>query len=112
MPRYVLEDVELRGRTLCPGQLVVLSFMGAHRDPRAFDAPDRLDLRRDTRNLVAFGHGLHHCIGANVARAELRVMLEAALDFLPVDARLMEERIRWGGTGILSRIKSLPVDFG
>jgi len=112
MPRYVVEDFELRGKSLRAGQLVVLSFMGAHRDPRAFDAPDRLDLLRDPKNLIAFGHGLHHCIGANVARAELRLMLDAALEFLPEDARLQEERIHWGGFGILNRIKSLPVDFG
>jgi cytochrome P450 len=112
LPRYVLEDFELRGRSLRKGQLVVLSFMGAHRDPRAFDAPDRLDLGRQTKNLVAFGHGLHHCIGANVARTELRLMLDAALDFLPEAARLLDDRIRWGGFGILARIKSLPVDFG
>jgi cytochrome P450 len=112
MPRYVLEDFELRGRFLQQGQLVVLSFMGAHRDPRAFDEPDRLDLCRETKNLIVFGHGLHHCIGSNLARTELRLMLDAALDFLPKEARLPEEQIDWGGLGILSRIKSLPVDFG
>jgi cytochrome P450 len=112
MPRYVLENFELRGRSLRRGQLVVLSFMGAHRDPRAFDAPDRLDLRRKTKNLIAFGHGVHHCIGSNLARTELRLMLDAALEFMPEDARLREEEIHWGGLGILDRIKSLPVDFG
>jgi len=112
MPRYVLEDLELRGRSLRKGQLVVLSFMGAHRDPRAFDRPDHLDLQRETKNLIAFGHGHHHCIGANVARSELRLMLDAALEFLPVHAHLQEDQIRWGGFGILDRIKSLPVDFG
>lgn len=112
MPRYVLEDFALRGRRLRKGQLIVLSFTGAHRDPRAFDAPDRLDLCRQTNDVVVFGHGPHHCIGANVARAELRLMLDAALDFLPEDARLLEDEIHWGGFGVLSRIKSLPVDFG
>lgn len=112
MPRYVLEDFELRGRSLRQGQLIVLSFMGAHRDPRAFDKPDRLDLRRETKNLIAFGHGVHHCIGSNVARTELRLMLDAVLEFLPEDARLREDQIQWGGLGILDRIKSLPVDFG
>jgi cytochrome P450 len=112
MPRYVIEDFDLRGRSLQRGQLVVLSFMGAHRDPRAFDEPDRLNLTRVTKNLIAFGRGAHHCIGSNVARTELRLMLEAALDFLPRGARLPEEQIRWGGLGILDRIKTLPVDFG
>ena len=86
--------------------------MGAHRDPRAFEEPDRLDLRRKTKNLIAFGHGSHHCIGSNLARTELRLMLDAALDFLPEEARLPEERIRWSGLGILARVKSLPVEFG
>lgn len=112
MPRYVIEDFELRGRSLRAGQLVVLSFTGAHRDPRAFDTPDRLDLRRETKNLIVFGHGAHHCIGANIARTELRIMLEAALEFMPDDARLREEEIHWGGFGILDRIKTLPIDFG
>jgi len=112
MPRYVSDDFELRGKSLRRGQLIVLSFMGAHRDPRAFGEPDRLDLGRETKNLIVFGRGLHHCVGANLARTELRLMLDAALDFLPEDARLPEEHIQWGGSGILSRIKSLPVDFG
>ncbi len=111
IPRYVVEDFELHGRPLQRGQLVVLSFTGAHRDPRAFPDPDRLDLGRDTRNVIAFGHGMHHCIGANLARTELRLMLDAALDFLPERARLLEGQIRWGGFGVLSRIKSLPVLF-
>ena len=98
--------------SLRKGQLVVLSFMGAHRDPSAFDRPDRLDLQRETKNLIAFGHGHHHCVGANVARRELRLMLDAALEFLPEHAQLQEDQIRWGGFGILDRIKSLPVDFG
>jgi cytochrome P450 len=112
MPRYVLEDFELHGRSLRQGQLIVLSFMGAHRDPRAFEEPDRLDLRRKTKNLIAFGHGAHHCIGSNLARMELRLMLDAALDFLPEEARLPEERIAWSGLGVLARVKSLPVEFG
>lgn len=111
MPRYVVEDFELRGKRLRRGQLVVLSFMGAHRDPRVFDHPDRLDLTRDNKNLLVFGHGLHHCVGANLARTELRLMLDAALDFLPREARLLEEQIEWGGVGVLSRIKSLPVQL-
>lgn len=112
MPRYVLEDFELRGRSLRRGQLVVLSFMGAHRDPGVFDSPDRLDLSRDTRDLVAFGHGTHYCMGANVARAELRLMLSAALDFLPEGARLRETDVCWRGFGPIANITSLPVDFG
>ncbi len=111
MPRYAVRDFELRGRPVREGQLLVLSFMGAHRDPRVFEGPDRLDFGRDAKDLIAFGHGAHHCVGANVARTELRLMLDAALDFLPADARLLEGQIAWGGLGILGRIKTLPVEF-
>ena len=111
MPRYVLEDFELRGRTLKKGQLVALSLAGANRDPRVFPDPDRLDLRRDTSEALSFGHGPHYCPGASIARAELRLMLEAALDFLPRDARLLEDQVRWSSLGFMGQIKSLPVDF-
>lgn len=110
-PRYVLEDLELRGRTLRTGQLVGLSLVGANRDPRVFADPDVLDLRRDTSEALSFGHGPHYCPGVNVARAELHLMLAAALEFLPENARLLEDEVRWSSGGFMSQIKSLPVDF-
>jgi len=115
MPRYVCEDLELRGKALHKGQLLILSFTGAHRDPRVFSDPDRLDLRRQTKSsdLLVFGHGPHYCVGSNLARLELRVMLEAILKAMPEGARLLEEQVRWGAAGgLLGRIKTLPVDFG
>lgn len=111
MPRYVLEDFALRGRVLRRGQLVILSLLGANRDPSVFPDPDAVDLRRETRDAMAFGQGAHYCIGANIARMELRLMLDAALDFLPRGARLLEDEIRWSEKGLMSQIKSLPVDF-
>jgi len=112
IPRYAGEDVELRGRKLRKGQLVLLSPLAANRDPRAFEDPDRLDLMRDTKEALSFGRGAHYCIGANIARAEVRLMVEAALDFLPSGARLLEDDIRWTQKGVLSQISTLPVDFG
>jgi cytochrome P450 len=111
MARYVVEDFELRGKTLKKGQLVILSLTGANRDPRVFPDPERIDLQRDTRQSLAFGYGPHYCLGVNVARVELHLMLDAALDFLPRKARLLEDQIRWGSKGLLSQLKSLPVDF-
>ncbi len=111
MPRYVLEEFELRETSFEKGQLVLLSMMGANRDPRVFAEPDTLDLRRETKDALAFGHGPHYCIGANLALVELRLMLDAALDFLPPGARLLEDQIRWSSRGLMSQIGSLPVDF-
>lgn len=110
--RYALEDFELRGRTIKKGQLVALSLIGANHDPRVFpDNPDGLDVRRDTTEAVSFGYGVHYCPGANLGRVELRLMIDAALDFLPPDARLLEDQIRWSSRGLASQIKTLPVDF-
>jgi unspecific monooxygenase len=112
MPRYVVDEFLLEGYVLRKGQLVLLCVMGANRDARAFAEPDRLDLRRDTRAAVTFGFGAHYCPGASLARMELRLMIDAALDFVPTGARLLEDEIRWSKKGLMSQIKTLPVQFG
>jgi len=111
MPRYALRDFELRGKPIRKGQLLLLSFLGAHRDPAVFLNPDRLDLRRDTKALTIFGHGPHFCLGANLARQELGFMFDAVLDFLPPGSKLVEEEVRWSRFAIFSRIESLPVEI-
>lgn len=111
MPRYALVDFELHGAKIRKGQMLVLSMAAAHRDPRVYPDPTRLDLRRAPRDLVVFGFGPHYCIGASLARAELRMMLGAALDFLPPGAHVLEDRVRWSAKGLANRIKSLPVSF-
>lgn len=112
LPRYLKEDIQLHGKELRKGQIVLLSFLGAHRDPAMFPDPDRFDLQRDTKALTIFGHGSHFCLGANLARAELRNVYDAALGFLPLNASLLEDRIRWREAGpIFRRMESLPVDF-
>lgn len=111
MFRYALEDFELHGRPLKKGQLVVLSLTGANRDPRVFSDPERIDILRDTRLSIAFGHGPHYCAGVHIARSELHLMFDAALDFLSPQARLLEDRIQWGSKGLMSQLKGLPVDL-
>ncbi len=113
LPRFAVRDFELEGREIRKGQLLMLSFMGADRDPAVFPDPDRLDLRRDTTRLAIFGHGPHYCLGANLARQELRCMLDAALDFLPPGARLRDDRIAWSESigPLFRRLDSFPVEF-
>jgi cytochrome P450 len=111
MARFVLEDFELRGRTLKKGQLVILSITGANRDPRVFPDPERIDFARDSRESMAFGNGPHYCVGIHIARTEIHLMLDAALDFLPPEPLLLEDQVRWSSKGLMSQIKSLPVDF-
>jgi len=112
LPRYAVDDFDFRGRPIKKGQLLMLNMMGAHRDPSVFPSPNELDIGRDTKALTIFGHGPHFCLGANLARQELRCMYEAALDFLPAGARLLEDQIRWRRMAMFTSLDSLPVDFG
>jgi cytochrome P450 len=70
--RYATEDIELGGETVGEGSTVVVSLLAANRDPRRFEHPDRLDVRRKARGHLAFGHGLHQCLGQQLGRIEMR----------------------------------------
>lgn len=112
MPRYVVEDFELRGKEIRKGQLIALCLLGANRDPRVFADPDRVDFDRDNSLAMSFGFGRHYCAGANIARTTLAEMLKGALHLLPSQARLVEDQVRWSARGMMSQLSSLPVDVG
>jgi cytochrome P450 family 142 subfamily A polypeptide 1 len=83
MRRTVTADHELRGRRLRTGDQVLLMYGAANADERAFDAPERFDVTRRHNQHVAFGFGTHFCLGANLARLELRVVFEELLRRIP-----------------------------
>jgi cytochrome P450 len=112
LPRYALRDFELRGKEIKKGQMILLSFSGAHRDPSVFPDPDRFDIDRDNSQLTIFGHGPHYCLGVHLARSEMRAMIDAALDFLPEQARHREDLVNYQRTGFFRRPLNCPVDFG
>ncbi|WP_280361771.1 cytochrome P450 [Nocardia wallacei] len=70
--RYATEDIELCGETIGKGSTVVVSLLAANRDPRRFDDADALDIHRTARGHVSFGHGVHQCLGQQLARIEMR----------------------------------------
>jgi len=76
MFRRVVADTELAGTALRAGDRVALIYPAANRDPRVFDSPDTFDISRDPNPHLAFGHGTHFCLGANLARIELRLLFE------------------------------------
>jgi cytochrome P450 len=81
--RSALEDVELAGQVIRAGESVTVSIPAANRDPGHFADPDTLDLRRSSAGHVAFGHGVHQCLGQQLARVELRVVLPALFNRFP-----------------------------
>jgi hypothetical protein len=83
MGRVTTREVELHGTVIPPGSRVLLLIGAANRDPRAFPDPDRLDLGRRIRRHLAFGEGIHHCIGAPLARLEGRIALRALAGRFP-----------------------------
>lgn len=80
MFRVTRHDTEIRGQTIPAGKLVLPMIGSANRDPRQFPNPDRFDITRDPNPHVAFGHGIHFCIGAPLSRLEARIALTDLLD--------------------------------
>ncbi|MFE0592931.1 cytochrome P450 [Micromonospora echinospora] len=111
--RTALEDVEVGGQTIRAGQSVILSYHTANRDPERFADPHVLDLRRQDAGHLAFGHGIHQCLGQQLARVELRVAFPALVDRFPT-LRLAvppDEVDLRPETADIYGVKSLPVTW-
>ncbi|MFD4190996.1 cytochrome P450 [Amycolatopsis thermoflava] len=81
--RAALEDVELDGQVIRAGESVTIAANAANRDPERFPDPDTLDLRRHAAGHLAFGHGIHQCLGQQLARVEMRVAIPALFARFP-----------------------------
>ncbi|MET8757752.1 cytochrome P450 [Lentzea sp. NPDC004782] len=81
--RVAKEDLEIGGRPIAKGDLVVVAMPAANRDPRTFDNPDVPDFDRKMTRHLAFGYGVHQCLGQNVARAELKTILPRLFERFP-----------------------------
>ncbi len=83
LSRTATEDVELHGEKIRTGDVVMVVFASANRDPRHFERPDEIDLDRRPNDHVALSHGIHFCLGSHLARLETRVGIEALGELLP-----------------------------
>jgi cytochrome P450 len=105
------EDLDLHGQTILKGEAVLPSLASANRDERVFTEADRLDLCRASNNHLAFGRGVHNCLGSHLARAELTVGLRALLDQFP-QLRLAEGREPiWDDNSLMKSPLTLPVSW-
>ncbi|PSJ30518.1 cytochrome P450 [Streptosporangium nondiastaticum] len=111
--RTALEDIELGGQTITAGTTVILSYNTANRDPERFPDPHVLDLHRQQGGHLAFGHGIHQCLGQQLARIEMQVAFPALLNRFPT-LRLAvpaEEVALRPETADIYGVKSLPVTW-
>jgi cytochrome P450 len=112
LTRFALEDLEIGGVRIPRGDMVLLAIAAADRDPRRFPAPDRLDVGGVDPGHLAFGHGMHYCLGAPLARLEGQVAFTALLTRLPgLALAAREDELRWTGGGVLRGLRELPVSF-
>ncbi len=106
--RIVLEDGEVAGAPVQRGQQLVLLLAAANRDPEQFDRPDRLDVTRENVRHLAFGQGSHFCLGAQLARLEAGIALEALITRFP-DLRAGSQPVAWGDNTVLRGPTRLPL---
>lgn len=111
VPRVVRHDVQLGGHRLSAGQEVRVSIGAANHDPKRFVLPEKLVLSRSGASPVAFGYGLHSCLGAALARMEASTALKGLLRRTP-GIRLQTETVEYAPIYFLRALKSLPIAVG
>ena len=111
MARVVAADVELGGKQMHAGDMLLLPFPAANRDPEVFDRADEVVIDRVSNRHYAFGVGIHRCLGSNLARMELRVALQAFLRRIPEFEVVDGEKVRYAG-GQIRGPRDLPITIG
>jgi len=111
MARTATRDVEVRGQQVHEGDQVMLFYPSANRDEDVFDGPHRFDVRRNPNPHVAFGFGTHFCLGASLARLEVRVMFEELLPRMADIALAAPEPLRRRSSNFVSGLETLPITF-
>ncbi|MBV8930965.1 MAG: cytochrome P450 [Kutzneria sp.] len=110
--RFFAEDSDLHGTRIPAGDSVIVSLCAANRDPRHFTDADTLDFDRTPNAHLAFGHGIHFCPGATLARVELQIAIDTLLRRLPgIAFAVPDEDIEWVPAVLSRGVNSLPVVF-
>ncbi len=110
--RWALEDVYFDGHHIRKGDLIMPSLLAANRDPAMFPNPDVFDIRRTPNRHIAFGAGIHYCLGAPLARLEGQIAINLLLERLPqLKLSVAVEQLEWNDNLLLHGMKALPVRF-
>lgn len=108
-PRYATEDIEVGGVLVRAGEPVVIAVGSANRDRLRFGAPDELRFDRENNQHIGFGHGVHHCLGAPLARLELQEGLRVLLDRLP--SLRLAGNVVWKTQMLVRGPRTMPVSW-
>ena len=112
LPRAATERVEIDGCEIEEGEGLLVLINAANRDPEAFVEPDRLDIHRDSRHHVAFGHGLHKCVGLALARVELEVVFRSLFARLPnLHLAVPIDDLTFRHEMVLYGVRHLPIEW-
>jgi cytochrome P450 len=107
--RYAREDLVIAGHTIPRGALVFAVLASANRDEHQFDLPDTLDITRTDNRHLAFGQGVHYCLGAPLARLEGQIAINALLRQFPkLKLAVLPERLRWRRGIVLRGLEAHP----
>ncbi len=110
--RYAREDITIAGTTIPRGELVMAVIGSANRDAKYFDNPDALDITRKNNKHLAFGHGVHFCLGASLARLEGQIAINRLNQRMPnLRLSVTSDQLRWRGTFVLRGLEALPMSF-
>jgi cytochrome P450 len=109
-PRIAYQTIEMGGERVPQGDIVIPVLMSANNDPEQFDHPERFDIARDPNRHVAFGSGIHYCLGAPLARLEARIAIGSLLERHPnVSMAVADDELHWNGGFFLRGVRALPV---
>jgi cytochrome P450 len=108
--RFTAEPITINGVDIPANEIILVSPAGANHDSAKYSDPDRLDLRRDASGHIGFGHGIHYCLGSQLAYMETEIALCQLLQRLP-DLRLATEEteLRWRHTRLIRGLETLPI---
>ncbi|MET7383045.1 cytochrome P450 [Streptomyces sp. NPDC005526] len=110
--RVAVEDIEIAGQTIRAGDGVAMSTMLMNRDPRAWENPDSFDITRSAGRHVAFGYGIHQCIGQNLARAEMEIAFRTLFRRIPgLRVPVRADRLPLNAPYVLQGVAELPVEW-
>ena len=111
-PRFAAEDVEIAGQQIHKGDVILVSLASANRDEREFTDPDDLEIARSLNRHIAFGQGIHYCLGAPLARLEGKIAFTTLLHRMPnLRLNIPRDEVQWRGSMSLRGLLSLPVAF-